>query len=105
MGMKMPEKITRIVENINSVWGLLVIAAFFIIFGYSLSLNVQANGLKVDKVMAIMDRQTEIMSSISESLKDKDRDHIAFSRTQQETVETQREILRLIDKISMQLDK
>ena len=95
----MPDKISKLVGSVNSAWGIFVIVAFFTIFGYSLSLNVVANGQKIDKAITIMGKQTEIMLGLTESLNDKDRDHVEFTKGQTETIQTQREIVRLMDKM------
>ena len=78
---------------------------FFVVFAYSLSINVQANSTKIDKAILIMGQQTEIMQSLVKSLNEKDRDHMEFSKTQQENTRTQREIVRLIDKMVVLMER
>lgn len=101
----MTDKLQKIVSGINTAWGILAMIGFLIIFIYTLSSNVEANGQKIDESMLIMKKQTEIMSSLAESLKDKDRDHIEFRHGQQENGRTQREIVRLIDRVVVLIEQ
>lgn len=101
----MPEKLSKIVNYINSAWGILVIIAFFIGSWYTLGTDVRANGEKTDLAIRILQKQTELLANQNESLKDKSRDHITFAQKQDLNLDMQRDIVRLMDRVVILMER
>ena len=101
----MPNKTVRTLDRINSAWGIIVIVAFFVIFGYGLRATGQSSEKKLDGILYAVQEQNAVLTILVESLKDKDRDHISFDTKITDNAKTMREIVRLMDRVVILIER
>jgi len=99
------KELMRTLNGINSLWGALAIVVFLVVGWNSLTAHVEANGKKSDIAIKILQRQTVIMETVASGLKEKSRDHLEFKRLQLEAAGRDVEMLRIMDRISLVLDR
>ena len=99
------KELMRTLNGINSLWGALAIVVFLVVGWNSLTANVEANGKKSDIAIKILQRQTVIMETVARGLREKSRDHEEFKNLQLKADERDVEMLRIMDRIALILDR